>query len=33
VEISGEIKPAAASDAKTPTVIVEFIQKLASSCK
>jgi hypothetical protein len=34
VEISGEIKPAASSDAKsTPTLIVEFVQKLASTCK
>jgi hypothetical protein len=34
VEISGEIKPAVASDATSmPTLIVEFIQKLASICK
>ena len=34
VEISGEIKPSVASDAKPePTLIVEFLQKLASRCK
>jgi hypothetical protein len=34
VEISGEIKPATSSDAKSPpTLIVEFVQKLASTCK
>lgn len=34
VEISGEIKPAASSGANAaPTLIVEFIQKLASTCK
>jgi len=34
VEISGEIKPAAPSDAASaPTLIVEFVQKLASTCK
>ena len=33
VEVSGEIKPAPSTDPKGPTLIVEFIQKLASSCK
>jgi len=34
VEISGEIKPPPSRDAKAaPTLIVEFVQKLASSCK
>jgi hypothetical protein len=34
VEISGEIKPAPSSDDKAaPTLIVEFVQKLALSCK
>ena len=34
VEISGEIKAAASSGAQVaPTLIVEFIQKLAPTCK
>jgi hypothetical protein len=34
VEISGEIKPAAATGANAaPTLIVKFVQKVASTCK
>ena len=36
VEVSGEVKPPSSSDAatsKAPTLLVEFIQKTASSCQ